>query len=98
MSGNRTHRDTIGPCYAEIAVNECVATALPVLAIIGVSLTLTIWGVSKNASSAEEKQKALASLFGGWPPSKGNVLMLVVFFGGLVLLSGWLCISRTGHR
>jgi len=64
------------------------------LAVIVVGLAMTFWGVSRNAASAEEKQKILAALFGGWPPTKGNTFLLVAFFGGLVLLSWWLCTSR----
>jgi hypothetical protein len=64
------------------------------LAVIVVSLAMAIWGVTRKASSADEKQKILAALFGGWPPTKGNAFLLVTFFGGLVFLGWWLCISR----
>ena len=75
-------------------MSRCVWVPLMTLAVIVVGLALTIWGVTRNASSADEKQKILALWFGGWPPAKGNVFLIVAFFCGLVLLSWWLCVSR----
>ena len=56
-------------------MSRCVWTPLMFLAVIVVGLAMTIWGVSRNSSSAEEKQKKLAALFGGWPPTKGNAFL-----------------------
>jgi hypothetical protein len=67
---------------------------VPILAIIAASLAMTFWGATRNASSPDERQKTLAALFGGWPPTKGNAFLLVAFFGGSILLSRRLCVSR----
>jgi hypothetical protein len=65
-----------------------------ILAVVVGSLAMTIWGVTRNASCPGERQKTLAALFGGWPPTKGNIFLMVAFFGGLVMGSWWLCIFR----
>jgi hypothetical protein len=75
-------------------VSRCLWAPLMALAVIVVSLTLIIWGVGKKASSPEERQQTLALWFGGWPPTKTNAFLLAVFYGGLVLLSWWICASR----
>jgi hypothetical protein len=45
--------------------------------------------MSKKSASPEEKQEALAALFGSWPPTKGNIVLIVGFFGGVILLGWW---------
>jgi hypothetical protein len=75
-------------------MSSCILIPIITPLIIALSLTAMIWRVTRNASSAEDKQETLAALFGGWPPTKENAILLVVFFGSLVLLSWWVCTSR----
>lgn len=75
-------------------MSRCAWIAFMILAVVVGSVAMTIWGVTRNASSPDERQETLAALFGGWPPTKGNAFVLVVFFSGLVLGSWWLCVSR----
>lgn len=75
-------------------MDRCMWVPLMILAIVVASPAMAFWGITKNASSQDEKEKKLAALFGGWPPTKGNVFLVVAFFGGLVILSRWLCVSR----
>jgi hypothetical protein len=75
-------------------MSSCILIPTITPLIIVLSLATMIWGVARNASFAEDKQETLGALSGGWPPTKENAILLVVFFGGLVLLSWCVCTSR----
>jgi len=64
------------------------------LIIIVSSVVSIIYGVNRDAKTPEERQRALAVWFGGWPPSKGNILLMVVFFSGLVFLPWMLVVEK----
>jgi uncharacterized membrane protein len=70
-------------------MNRSAWVALLLTGILVASLALTILAISKKSASPEEKQEALASLFGSWPPTKGNIVLIVGFFGGVILLGWW---------
>ena len=57
---------------------------------IGICILMIAWGIWRRFSNSEERKRTLAAYFGGWPPSRTNILLILVFYSALICLGTWL--------